>query len=140
MNVAVTNAHQWRRFPRKETIRAVRSVLRREKRKIKSVSVVYTDNARIRRINNRYLGHNYATDVVAFQLESSPGLEGEIYVNLDKARTQAKTYGVTFIEETKRLLVHGLLHVLGYDDSSRILRFRMTRKEDAVLNALKRKK
>jgi probable rRNA maturation factor len=138
MNVIVTNAHHWRRFPRKETIRAVNKVLQREKRKIKNVSVVYTDNARIRRINNRFLGHNYATDVVAFQLESSPGVEGEIYVNLDKARTQAKTYGVTCIEETKRLLIHGLLHVLGYDDSSRSLRSRMARREDAVLRALKR--
>ncbi|HTP12607.1 MAG TPA: rRNA maturation RNase YbeY [Bacteroidota bacterium] len=107
---------------------------------MKTVSVVFTDNGRIRDINRKHLRHDYVTDVIAFELEPRPVLEAEIYVNLDRARLQAKRFRVSFSEETKRLLIHGMLHLLGYDDRTPALRNRMSRREDALLASLRRKK
>ncbi len=137
MRIQVSYDHPRLRFPRRETIRAIRSVLRKEQRKAEGVSVVFTNNTRIHFLNRKHLGHDYVTDVIAFELEREPRLETEIYINLDRARSQAKEFGETFRSETYRLLVHGLLHVLGYDDKTAKARASMRRKEDAVLDALK---
>jgi probable rRNA maturation factor len=136
VRIEITHDHPHLRFSRKETIRAIRSVLRREKRRIEGVSVVYTNNTRILGINRKHLNHNYVTDVITFELERHPRIETEVYINLDRARSQAKAYGDTFSNETRRLLVHGLLHALGYDDRSKIEMTLMRQKENAVLQDL----
>jgi rRNA maturation RNase YbeY len=76
------------------------------------------------------LHHDEVTDVITFPLETGKVLEGEIYVNLDRARRQARTYHVSIAEETARLVVHGVLHLLGYDDRSAREARRMTRVQE----------
>ena len=140
MKIDISFDHPHLRFSRKETIRAIKSVLRREQRKFEEISVVYTNNSRIRLINGKHLKHNFVTDVITFELERSPKLETEIYINLDRARSQAKLYGETFRDETRRLLVHGLLHLLGYNDKSKREMTLMRGEEDAVLEDLRKRK
>lgn len=140
MRIVVTHDHAHLRFSKRETIRAVKSVLRREKRRLAGVSVVYTNNARIRALNGKHLSHDYVTDVIAFELEQRPRLETEIYINLDRARRQAKEFGETFRAETTRLLVNRLLHVLGYRDKTKKDSALMRSEEDAVLEDMKVRK
>ena len=78
----------------------------------------------------RYLNHDYATDVISFPLENGAVLEGEVYVNLDRARAQARVYGVSFSNEVARLVIHGTLHLVGYDDSTEKKAERMKAEED----------
>jgi len=89
-------------------------------------------------MNKRYLRHDYVTDVIAFPLGEGRGAppEGEIYVNLDRARSQARAYGVSFAEETRRLVIHGTLHLLGYVDSNARRKAQMTKREDFLLARL----
>ena len=140
MKIEVTHDHSHLRFSRMETIRAIRNVLRKEKKRIDGISVVYTNDSRIRLINRKHLHHDYVTDVITFELEQSPRLETEIYINLDRARSQARKYGQTFYGETTRLLVHGLLHVLGYNDKSKKDTALMRREEDTLVETLQVKK
>ncbi len=140
MKIEISYDHPYLRFSREETIRAVKGVLRREKKRIEGVSVVYTNSLRIRLINGKHLNHNFITDVITFELDGYPKLETEIYINLDRARSQAKVYGETFRHETQRLLIHGLLHVLGYNDASKREAAQMRRQEDAVLEDLRTRK
>lgn len=67
-------------------------------------------------MNREFLRHNYPTDVLSFPLEGGANLEAEIYVNLDRARIQAREHGVSFANEVARLVIHGTLHLAGYDD------------------------
>ena len=136
--IVVANNHPSLRFPRRETFRAIQSVLEYESVRSFHVSVVYVGSRFIRRINRRYLHHDYVTDVIAFPLGEGKGTppEGEIYVNLDRARSQAREYNIPFIEETRRLLVHGTLHLLGFTDSTRRRKAQMTRREDLLLARL----
>jgi probable rRNA maturation factor len=140
VKIDISCDHPHLRFSRKETIRAIKSVLRREQKRFKEISVVYTNNSRIRLINGKHLKHNFVTDVITFELERSPKLETEIYVNLDRARSQAKLFGKSFHDETRRLLIHGLLHSLGYNDKSKREMVLMRREEDAMLEDLRTRK
>jgi rRNA maturation RNase YbeY len=87
-------------------------------------------------MNRRFLGHAYATDVISFPLGEGDAVEGELYVNLDRARVQARHYGVTRTHELVRLVVHGTLHLTGYDDRLPEDRRRMRQREDFYLARL----
>lgn len=136
--IFVTNSHPSLRFPTGETFRAVESVLRYESVPTIELSVVFVGSRFIRRMNRKFLRHDSVTDVIAFPLGEGPSapVEGELYVNLDRAKSQAKTYGVTFANETRRLLIHGTLHLLGYTDSTPRNKAAMTAREDAILERL----
>ena len=136
--IFITNNHPSLRFPKRETFRAIQSVLKDEFAGSFRLSVVFVGSRSIRAINRRFLGHDYVTDVISFPLgeEHEPGAQAEIYVNLDRARSQARDYRVSFAEETRRLLIHGTLHLMGYSDSSPRQKARMTRREDFHLSRL----
>ncbi|MBI4429541.1 MAG: rRNA maturation RNase YbeY [Ignavibacteriales bacterium] len=114
----------------------MRSVLQGERLPAVGLSVVFTHHAYMRRLNKQYLNHNYSTDVMAFSADPETGVDGEIYVNLDKVRTQARAYKVTYGNEARRLLIHGTLHVLGYRDATRPQKVDMKRKENHYLMKL----
>ena len=136
--IFVTNSHPSLRFPKQETFRALECVLKLEAVRRFELSVVFVGSRFIRRMNREFLQHDYTTDVIAFPLgeDGISPLEGELYINLDRARSQARSYGVTFAEETRRLLIHGTLHLLGYKDSTPRTKAVMTRREDEILARL----
>ena len=130
IDVAVFNAHPAHRIPRAGVIAAVRRVARGERKRRAAVSVVFVGNRASARMNRRFLGHGGGTDVISFPLGEGGVIEGEVYVNLDRARTQAREYGVRFTDEVRRLVVHGTLHLFGYDDRTVVLGRHMKRRED----------
>ena len=136
ISVEVFNAHPRRRVRSAPVRRAVRQVVRLERRRSAAVTVVFIDGRRCARINQKFLGHRGSTDVISFPLEEGPPTEGEVYVNLDRARRQARTEGVAEANEIVRLVVHGTLHLLGYDDTTAPLRRRMKLREDRYVEAL----
>ncbi len=113
--VTVINAHRRYRNPKKRIARYVQRVIGKKKA---NITVIFIDSRYSKAINRRYLNHNFTTDVISFALESTPVLEGEIYVNLDRAKMQAREYGVSFSNEAARLVIHGALHLIGYDDTT----------------------
>ncbi len=88
-----------------------------------NVSIIFTDNARIQEINRDYRGKDYPTDVISFAYreEKFPGIDeefeelGDIYISLEKTESQSVEFEVTFFEELLRLVIHGILHLIGYD-------------------------
>jgi probable rRNA maturation factor len=140
--IFTSNNHPSLRFPKRETSRAIQSVLKDESAHSFRLSVVFVGSRTIRAINRRFLGHDYVTDVLAFPLgeEQEPGVQAELYINLDRAKSQARDYCVPFAEETRRLLIHGTLHLLGYSDANPRQKVRMTRREDFHLSRLSKSK
>lgn len=130
IRVQVFNAHPHYRLGHVAVQRYVRRTLRTAGAPGANVSVVFLNSRSTRKLNREYLGHDSNTDVISFCLEEGVNLEGEVYVNLDRARTQARTYGVSFWNEVARLVIHGTLHLLGYDDRTPRLREEMRKEED----------
>jgi len=93
-----------------------RDVLRAEGVRDAVLSVAFVGRRRIRALSRTYLGRDHATDVIAFALPGAPGLVvGDVYVAPESAASGARRFGVPVREELRRLVVHGVLHVLGYD-------------------------
>ncbi len=137
-SVTVDVAHSAKWLPRALIRRAARAVLEGEGAGNAHVGVVLCDDEMIRYLNACYLGHDWATDVISFPLGSDP-LDGEIYISVDTARHQAAEAGVSLRNELVRLVVHGVLHLLGYDDCTEVERQRMhARQEEYVERILQR--
>ena len=103
---------------RRRAADAARSVLRSEKIDDARLSIAFVDNRRIAQINRRHLGHRGPTDVISFALTSgaqSGPVVGDIYIAPDVARRNAAAHGVPVREELTRLVIHGVLHVIGFD-------------------------
>lgn len=116
-----------------ETKSVVEYVLSKEARNA-DVSVIFVSDERMLQLNREFLGHDYVTDVISFPLEENDGsIEGEIYVAVDQARRQAEEYNVSVENEVTRLVIHGVLHLLGYDDTTPEGRSEMKKKEDAYV-------
>jgi probable rRNA maturation factor len=100
-----------------------RKVLSRTKTDNVHMAVILTDNEEIRKINHEFRGKNQPTDVISFAYRDEPfpvheGIIeelGDVYISLDKTAEQAEEYGIDFTDELKRLTIHGILHLLGYD-------------------------
>jgi probable rRNA maturation factor len=105
------NAKHWRQFTT-ESLRAI-------KREGRDVSIVFVSNVAIRKLNKQFRGKDYATDVLSFPTESEQFEKqlslGEIAIAIDRAAAQAKENGVTLQNEIEQLILHGLLHLCGYD-------------------------
>ncbi|MDR2693263.1 MAG: rRNA maturation RNase YbeY [Chitinispirillales bacterium] len=94
---------------------AAKSVYRREGVSAgRSTTVILCSDYFIRKLNRQYRKKDKATDVLSFHI-GDDDLLGEVYISLQRAAVQARRYGVSYEDELKRLLVHGLLHLMGYD-------------------------
>ena len=115
----------------------VRSVLEKEGVKRASVQCIFLDDESIQKLNKQCLGHDYPTDVITFPMETEPELEAELYIGLETARLQAKEYGVSVNEEVARLVIHGILHLCGYNDKNKAMQAEMREAEDRYIELLK---
>jgi rRNA maturation RNase YbeY len=131
--ITIVNAHPRYRLRHAPFRDAIERLLRWKRRSNGVITVIFVDSATLLQMNRDFLSHDYHTDVITFPLEERP-LEGEIYIDLDTAAAQAKEYGAPFYEETRRLVIHGTLHLLGYDDATSAQRAAMTRLEERFLS------
>ena len=101
-----------------------------------SIDITFVTKPVSKRINSQYLNHHYATDILTFDV-SDPNENGaDIYICPAIAKRQAHTFSVFFDNEIKRLIIHGLLHLIGYDDTNPKAKKVMFAKQEALLEAL----
>jgi rRNA maturation RNase YbeY len=106
------------------------------RRPIDELTVVFVTDAKLRELNNQFLGHDYETDILTFDYSEpgAPGLFGELYISVERVRDNAPDYGASFDDELHRVLAHGLLHLLGFDDQTDEDTARMRQAEDQALS------
>lgn len=139
--IIVSHHHPFLRFPKELVPHVLQCVCSGEgRRTLTTVSIVFTHTQEIRAMNRKYLHHHYDTDIITFDLGDEGGEEAELYINLDAARRQAAEYGVTFQQETKRLIIHGVLHLLGYKDGTLGEQTAIHEREDRYLSKLNTRK
>jgi len=116
-------------------IRLSRRVFSGENISISSVGIILTNHERLRALNVKYLSHDYNTDVLSFLIdESDDGIEGEVYVDVETAEERCAEFGVTVEEEVARYVIHGLLHLAGYEDDTAEKKAVMRQLENRYLN------
>ena len=93
-----------------------KKVISSESKQLGDLVYILTDDNEILRVNRDYLGHDYYTDIITFEYNKNDEVSGDIFISLDRIRENSESYHVTFEEELQRVMVHGILHLLGYDD------------------------
>lgn len=99
-----------------------------------SVNFIYTSNPELREMNREYLNHNYHTDVITFDYTEGDIISGDVFISIDQVRLNADTFSQSFENELRRVMVHGVLHLLGFGDASDTEKERMRKMENDALH------
>jgi len=97
------------------------------------VSYVFCSDNRILEVNKQYLNHDFLTDIITFDYTEGSIISGDIFISTETVKNNAAEFNVSFDQELKRILIHGILHLCGQEDKTTELRLEMTRKEDLAL-------
>ncbi len=87
-----------------------------EIRRIGDISIIFCSDNYILNVNQEYLQHDYFTDIITFDYCEGDRLSGDLFISVDTVKENALEYGTEFQEELNRVIVHGILHLIGYDD------------------------
>ncbi|WP_309642503.1 rRNA maturation RNase YbeY [Flavobacterium sp.] len=101
-----------------------------ENKKEGEINYIFCDDDYLLEINQQYLNHDTLTDIISFDYSVGNELHGDIYVSIERIRENATDFNVSFDEELKRVMVHGVLHYCGYKDKSKEDEALMRSKED----------
>lgn len=97
------------------------------------INIILTCDNDLLAINKKFLKRKYYTDIITFNYSKENKIIGELYISIDRVKENAGIYNVTIENELLRIIVHGILHLLGYDDGSEKERKRMRKSEDIYL-------
>lgn len=117
----------------KECLRFIEKVIRSEKMLTGDLSFIITSDKKILEINRKFLNHNYYTDVIAFGYNKGKVINGEIYISIDTVKINADNYKVSLRSEVVRNMIHGTLHLCGYEDKSKSEKSVMKKIEEKYL-------
>ena len=87
-----------------------------EIKKLGNINIIFCSDNYILDVNVKYLGHDYFTDIITFDYCVKNILSGDLFISIDMVRDNAEFYKTEFNDELNRVIVHGLLHLIGYDD------------------------
>lgn len=104
-----------------------------EMRRLGAINIIFCSDNYILDVNMKYLQHDYFTDVITFDYCEKDVLSGDLFISIDSVRENAQFYGTEFADELNRVMVHGLLHLIGYDDHSEADIAEMRQKENYYL-------
>ena len=139
--ISITNCQKTLPVDRQRVRRAVRAILKDARVTEARISVAVVDDPTIAGLHQQFLNDPEPTDVLSFLLEQAPpALEGEVVVSADTARTCGPRHGCSADEELLRYVVHGTLHLAGYEDSTPKKRAAMQRREEEYLSQCRLKK
>jgi probable rRNA maturation factor len=120
---------------RKRKIKAILKIIATEHQfKISSINYIFVDDKELLDLNIAVLKHNYYTDIITFDYTENEELEGEIYISIDRVKENARIYNQEFHVELLRVIIHGVLHMVGYSDKTKSKQAKMRRKEDFYIN------
>jgi rRNA maturation RNase YbeY len=103
--------------------------------KLKELTYIFCSDAYLLQINQQYLDHDTYTDIVTFDNSEEEGkIVGDIFISIERIRENAKKFKVSETDELHRVIIHGVLHLLGYTDKTASSKEKMTQKEDEYLS------
>jgi rRNA maturation RNase YbeY len=117
----------------------IKYAIRSEKKEPGGLNFIFCSDEYLRSINSQYLKHDTFTDIITFDNSEVAGvIEGDIFISLDRVKENSVTFKSEFLHELSRVMIHGVLHLIGYADKTTKDKATMRRKEDAYLSLQKK--
>ncbi len=112
----------------------LKSILRQNNRTISSINYIFTSDKYLLQVNKEYLNHSTLTDIITFDQSLNAGrIESDIYISIDRVKENSINLQISFEDELHRVMVHGILHLLGYTDKNDVEKEEMREKENHYL-------
>ena len=118
----------------------IKLVVSNENKKIGDINFIFCDDEYLLAINQQYLKHDYYTDVISFDNSFNNTISGEIYISINTVKDNAQNRSIDFTAELRRVIIHGVLHFLGYKDKAKSESKQMRAKEDYYLSLFRKEK
>ena len=106
----------------------------KENKKLGDLNYIFCSDKYLLKVNRKHLNHNYLTDVITFDNTSPEGISGDIFISYERVKDNAKMYKQKSVDELHRIMIHGLLHLMGYSDKKAEQQKVMKSKEDFYLS------
>ncbi|WP_282036235.1 rRNA maturation RNase YbeY [Saccharicrinis aurantiacus] len=104
---------------------------------IGDISYIFCSDKYILQVNKDYLNHDYYTDIITFNYNEGSIISGDLFISLDTVKSNSQLFNTPFTKELNRVIIHGILHLIGYDDQSDEDQLEMTKQENLSLELLK---
>jgi len=97
------------------------------------INIVFTSDSNVLELNKKYLSRDYLTDIITFDYSDNQAVAGDLFISITRVKENSESYDVNFNKELKRVIVHGILHLLGYGDRTEAEKTLMRQMEDRYL-------
>lgn len=111
----------------------LKSIIEKNNKRVGEINYIFCDDSYLLEINQKYLNHDYFTDIITFDYSEGKKIHGDIYISIDRVRENATLFNQTFDNELLRVLSHGVLHLCGFDDQNQEDKIQMTNQEDEAI-------
>lgn len=108
-------------------------VLEAEGKTCEGVNFIFCDDAYLHKLNVKYLQHDTLTDIISFDNSIGDTISGDIFISTERVADNAKVYQVSFMNELYRVIIHGILHFMGYKDKTQVEKKEMRDQENKAL-------
>ena len=108
----------------------IQDVIISESKELGEINYIFCDDEYLLDINQQYLDHDYYTDVISFDYTENDLISGDVFISIDRVKENSTDYKVSFEDELKRVIIHGVLHYCGYCDKSEAEEQLMRNKEE----------
>lgn len=115
-------------------------IVENNEKKVGDLNYIFSNDDYILDINKKYLNHNYNTDIITFNYVEDNIISGDIFISVDTVKENADYYKVSFENELCRVIIHGILHLIGFDDQNQNDQDEMTKQENLALDLLEKLK
>ena len=114
----------------------IKATIASEEKSPGDISFIFCSDNYLLEVNKQYLDHDYFTDIITFDYVENNVISGDIFISCDRVKENALEYKTGFENELSRIIIHGVLHLLGFKDKNKKDKLLMTKKEDFYLKVL----
>jgi probable rRNA maturation factor len=135
MSILFHSLYSSKTVPRKTEIKNwLIKIVSDHKKKLGHVNIIFVDDKKMLELNQQYLKHDYLTDIITFNYNTEKEISGDIYISSKRVDENAKKFLCSFQNEILRVIVHGIFHLLGFDDKTKSQKSLMRQLEDSALH------
>jgi len=121
------------KIKRRLTTKWIYLAIEKNHKKVGDISYVFCSDEEILKINKQYLNHAYYTDIITFDYSEGDKLSGDLFISLDTVKSNSEKFKTNYNEELRRVMIHGILHLCGYEDNTPMKKKTLHLKEDELL-------